>query len=46
MPRRISTGSTNTSSRILVPKVLSLLFNAYTELLSVSNKLRPVDVAA
>src|ERR1700757_1514337 len=29
-----------------VPKVLFLLFNAYPEPLSISNKLRPVDLAA
>src|SRR4029077_14524497 len=47
MPRRISTGSTTTApSPIKVQKVLFLLFNAYSETLSVSNKLRPVDLAA
>src|SRR5438093_7012728 len=33
-------------SRMFVPKVLFLLFNAYPEPLSVSNKSRPVDLAA
>src|SRR6266436_6726883 len=33
-------------SRIFVSEVLFLLFNAYPEPLSVSNKLRPVDLAA
>src|SRR5947208_17072631 len=34
------------SSEMFVPKVLFLLFNAYPEPLSVSNKLRRVDRAA